>query len=190
MPPRSRAAVQQGGRDGAQANATGSERPRSPDVVSQSTLAVSGPLSPRCWRLWFAARPSLPPALRPRTKTGKPKPPPPVLPPNVNERRRLHPIAERNLVAHWRGLAFTLARQAGIPSLGRIRVSVVARRRALGVADASGDAERLKPLIDGLVDAGVVPKDTYAYVEHGTVAEERAGTDGPGILLIVEEVGD
>lgn len=45
---------------------------------------------------------------------------------------------------------------------------------------------RLAPLIDGLRDAGVIAKDTRRFVTWGTVTEERAGPDGPGVLLIVE----
>lgn len=44
---------------------------------------------------------------------------------------------------------------------------------------------RLKPLIDGLRDAGVIANDTRGFIEHGPVTEERGFV---GVLLIVEEV--
>lgn len=139
----------------------------------------------RRFELWFPARPALPAALRPRTGSAKPKRMPPRLPPNINERRAMHPQAERKLVAYWRELAHLTAQSSQIPRLDRVRLSGVVYRRNLGVADGSGDSERLKPLMDGLVDAGVLPNDTRRYVEHGTVDEQHGE---PGIRLFIEEV--
>lgn len=138
----------------------------------------------RAWRLWFAARPYVPPALRGRTRSGKPKRPDPVLPPNINERTRLHWRTERRLTAYWKREAWALAKAQQIPRLARIRVSAVIYRDVLGKADRGGDEERLKPLLDGLVQAGVVPDDTYAFIEHGGVSEVKAAICG--VELIVE----
>lgn len=147
------------------------------------------PERPTRWALFFAARPEIPPALRGRTKSGKPKKQPPRLPPNINERRALHPQVERKLVAYWRGLVpLEVRRQHGMRPLERARISAVIYRRSLNVADGSGDAERLKPLVDGLVDAGVLPNDRRSEVSYGAVTEEHIGYRGPGVLLIVEEI--
>lgn len=73
-----------------------------------------------------------------------------------------------------------------MPTLERVRISAVMERRSLGVADEDNDRSRLKPLVDGLRDAGVIANDTRGFVEWGTVTERRAGPDGPGVLLIVE----
>lgn len=103
----------------------------------------------------------------------------PELPPSPNDRihwRQLGPITKG-----WRDAACEAAR--GIPEQARIRISAVLYRRALGVSDADNDMARLKPVADGLRDAGVIANDTRGYVEWGPVTEER-GT--PGVLLIVE----
>lgn len=98
----------------------------------------------------------------------------------------MHWQTERRLIDYWRTLAATMARN--IPPLGHIRVEAVVYRRALGVADGSGDSERLKPLVDGLVDAGVVPNDRRREVEYGSCTEQRLTVNGPGIMLLVYEV--
>jgi hypothetical protein len=41
---------------------------------------------------------------------------------------------------------------------------------------------------DRLRDAKVIRKDTRDVVTYGPCTEERAGADGPGVLLIVEEI--
>lgn len=187
MPTRSR----QGGRGGA----VGAQ-----DAAQRSPASISGPLPPEhgqsgdvaprdaqnAWRLWFAARPFVPVAMRGRTKTGKPKKSPPRLPPNINERTRMHWRTERRLTGYWRLEAFALGKAQRIPPCQRVRVSAVVYREWSVEADESGDAERLKPLIDGLKDAGVIPDDTYRHVEHGGVRAVKASISG--IELIVEEI--
>lgn len=103
------------------------------------------------------------------------------LPPNQNGRQFYHDKAK--VVARYRFLAAIEAKRAGIPACARIRVSAVVTRRALGVADEPGDWERCKACVDGLTDAGVVPKDTRAYVEYGRCLEEHGP---PGVTLIIE----
>lgn len=140
------------------------------------------------WQLWFAARPTLPPAMRGHTTSGAVKPAPPTLPPSTNERRQLGYWGERKLVGYWRGEGARLAREAGIPPLGRIRVSAVIYRRALNVADEDNDRSRLKPLVDSLRDAKVIANDNRKYVDYGEVTEQHIGERGAGVLLIVERL--
>lgn len=68
-------------------------------------------------------------------------------------------------VAQLREGASWLAREARIPACGRIHVQLHyvppdARRR-----DRDNLVATLKPVLDGLVDAGVVPDDTEVYVD-------------------------
>lgn len=156
--------------------------------VGQSYDGVR-PERPTRWELFFAARPEIPAALLGVTKSGKPKKQPPRLPPNINERRAMHPMVEKKTVAYWRELVpMEVRRQHGMRRLEQARISAVIYRRSLGVADGSGDAERLKPLVDGLVDAGVLPNDRRSEVSYGAVDEQHIGYRGPGMLLIVEEL--
>ena len=105
------------------------------------------------------------------------------LPPNAND--RLHWRVRAPWVAEWRKASADNARALQIPALGRVRISAVIYRSHLGKADADGDLARLKPLVDGLVDAGVIPDDRRQFVEYGPVIEHRA-TGEPGLLLILE----
>ena len=85
----------------------------------------------------------------------------------------------------WRVHGWLSASRAGIPPLQRIRVSAVFVRRAVGVADEDNDHARLKPILDGIVKAGVIPNDTRKHVEWGDVTEKR----GPrGLRLVIEAV--
>ncbi len=114
----------------------------------------------RSWRLQFAGQPPGPNA-------------------------RLHWRHRAAITRAWREQAGVLVRLAGIPPLGRIRVSAIFYRRRLGVADEDNDVARLKPCVDGIVAMGIVPTDTRAFVEWGAVTEARGV---PGLELIIEEV--
>ena len=169
-----------------------SERPVHADSGAGAVLepcgADSGPESgvQGVWHMWFQADPYLPPFMRGRTKTGKVRRQPVRYPPNINERRAMHWTVERKAVARWRTYAVNEAKRHAMRPLERVRISAQVHRPRLGVADGSGDSERLKPLVDGLVDAGVIANDTRRFVEYGPVTEMRSGYRGDGILLIVE----
>lgn len=165
---------------------------RAPERVGaalQGTNSVPGPSTGRSWFLWFPVRLG-PPRKKSKSAAGvkvTAKVRGLELPPTKNTKHG-NPFSHAAWVKEWRDEAKHMATGAGIPPCGRIRLSAVVYRKAIGVADAENDHARLAPLQDGLVDAGVVPKDTYAYVERGSVTEERAGIAGPGVLLIVEVV--
>lgn len=94
------------------------------------------------------------------------------------------PLRERlTSKVYWRQAAAERIRIQQIPKLGRVKLSAVFYRRALGVADEDNDRARLKPIVDGLVRAGVLPKDTRVFVVWGDVTEER-GPDG--LALVIE----
>lgn len=103
-------------------------------------------------------------------------------PPSPNTRMTLR--ERMHWRKHWRETVRLSAERAAIPPLKRVRLSAVFYRRALGVADEDNDRARLK-CIDGLIRAGVLPKDTRKYVEWGEVSEERGPT---GFALVIERV--
>jgi hypothetical protein len=104
-------------------------------------------------------------------------------PPGPNQ--RLHWAKRARLTRHWKGMALVWALCEQIPRLSRIRISAVIYRRRLGLADEDNDMARLKPILDGIVAAGVIPTDTRAYVTWGEVSEARGA---PGVEIVVEEV--
>jgi histidyl-tRNA synthetase len=104
-------------------------------------------------------------------------------PPGPNARMHHHQRAR--ITARWKANAAVLVRAAEIPRLGRIRLSAIFYRKVVGTADPDNDLARCKVLADAVVAMGVVPTDTYRYVEWGAVCEQR----GPaGVELIIEEV--
>ena len=160
-----------------------------PPAFERETRATTGPTGRRRWQLWFPARTG--PPRRVWEVIGGQRVPiercRPELPPTKNDRLPWH--LSRRWVKEWRDAACSEAYYvAQIPPLARIRVSGVVYRTQLGKADAMNDLDRLHPLVDGLQDAGVITSDTRRHVEHGTVTEEHAGKDGPGVLLIVDEL--
>lgn len=108
------------------------------------------------------------------------------MPANDNDRRSWHWSTRAKHDEEWHGRVWLACLDLRVAKdLKKIRVSAVFVRRALGVADPDNDRARLKPLIDGLVLAGVVPNDNYRYVDLGSCTEER----GPsGLRLIVEDL--
>jgi hypothetical protein len=118
-------------------------------------------LSPRTWTLRFEG--SVPPG------------------PNA----RPHWYTRAGTARQWKELALVRCYLQDIPHLKRIRISAVIYRKRLGVADEDNDRARLKPVIDGIVAAGVVPNDTRQYVEHGPMTEVRGA---PALVVIIEEL--
>lgn len=66
----------------------------------------------------------------------------------------------------WREAAMVLARAARIPPCQRIRVELHYVPKQERRRDPDNLIACLKPLVDGLVDAGVVADDTEHYVER------------------------
>lgn len=105
------------------------------------------------------------------------------MPPNPNA--RLHYMARARSAKHWRRLASLYHVLLGerIPPQQRVRLSLVFTRRTLGRADEDNDRARAKNLVDGLIDAGVIPNDTRGHIEWGPCTEEKGP---PGVRLIIE----
>jgi hypothetical protein len=108
------------------------------------------------------------------------------IPPGPNE--RMDHWKRARIAKAWRTNAGLKALEARIPLQAQgIRLSARFLRRRLGVADEDNDRARLKNCVDGIVDAGVIHRDTRKYVEWGTVTEEHGE---PGFVLIIEGMAD
>ena len=115
------------------------------------------------------------------------------LPANDNARRSMHFMTRAKHDREWHDRVLLQVLEVHMPrriddagGLTKIRVSAVFYHPRLGVADPDNDRARLKPVIDGLVHAGVIRRDTYDHVDlNGPCTEER----GPsGFRLIVEDL--
>jgi hypothetical protein len=78
---------------------------------------------------------------------------------------RLHRMAEATLTKQIRVATALQAKQADIPPLGRCRVSLIWFVNSRGRRDDENPVATLKPMCDGLVDAGLVADDTHDFME-------------------------
>jgi hypothetical protein len=93
------------------------------------------------------------------------------MPPSPNDKMGFR--AKAKATKEWRQMACLKAKQVGVPSMEKVKLSAVFTRRNLGVADEDNDHGRLKPIVDGLRDAGVIKNDTRGYVVWGAIDEEH-----------------
>ena len=107
--------------------------------------------------------------------------------PPLNLNDRSHYMVRSRKVRQLRGDVCTIARALRIPPLGRIRVELHYRPRDNRRRDSDNCVATLKPCLDGLRDAGVIPDDTPGCVSWSEPRIHPAvkGTPG-GLWLIVE----
>jgi len=96
-------------------------------------------------------------------------------------------MARAKLVAEVRLTAGWVVKAAQIPACARVTVGLeyvptVRRRRDGG----ENYADTMKAVIDGVVDAGVVPDDTPEYVVRLMPVVAPVDRDNPGVLLTLE----
>jgi crossover junction endodeoxyribonuclease RusA len=94
--------------------------------------------------------------------------------------------ARASAVKEYRTAAWALAKQAKIPPCDRIRLTLLYTPRDRRRRDTINLAASMKPLEDGLVDAGVVPDDTPQFVEDHRYVIADPDRDVPRLQLIVE----
>jgi crossover junction endodeoxyribonuclease RusA len=106
-------------------------------------------------------------------------------PTTTNRAHQLHHHAVSADRKQWRKAGCILARQANIPPLDRCEIEVTARypdRRSL--PDPDGVAPAAKGVIDGLIDAGIVPDDSGDYVASITYHAPVVAPGKPAALLV------
>lgn len=104
----------------------------------------------------------------------------------MNQYRRLHHFARAEYDASWRSTFGWLARQARIPRLDAVVVTVAQTCRRKPLPDVGANYPTAKAAIDGLVDARVIPDDDPAHLHAITFVAPELG-DVDRFLLIVEE---
>jgi hypothetical protein len=104
----------------------------------------------------------------------------------TNAERRLSPFERARHVREWRRAFATLAREAGIPPLERVRVMVIPHTAtARNLADTGGHYPAAKAALDGLVDAGILPDDSGRHVPEIVLCAPRiTGADALELVLV------
>lgn len=104
-----------------------------------------------------------------------------------NTERRWHHHQRADAVRRWRAAFALLAREARMPSIEAVEVTVtpfLANRR--GLQDVAGCYPAAKAAIDGLVDAGVLVDDTPERLRSLTFLAPIIG-QGDALELVVTE---
>lgn len=81
---------------------------------------------------------------------------------------RMHHQAKAKAVKPWRQAGCVLARAQHIPPLGRVSIACWGRYPTRVMPDVDGVAPTLKAVLDGIVDAGVLPDDQPPFVQAVT----------------------
>lgn len=111
-------------------------------------------------------------------------------PPLANAMNKLthHPRAA--IRRRWRDAGHAAALEARIPPHHAITVTVQARYRTRQLCDVCAIEPAVKAVIDGLVDAQVIPDDTPTYVHRVTFLAPYTEQGSPDALIVtIEEAG-
>lgn len=109
------------------------------------------------------------------------------LPESLNKGLRAHRMKYQQKNKMWDLLIFGMVRQK-LPAqpLTKARLTIV--RHSWRQLDYDGLVGSLKPIVDALVDAGVLADDTYAVTGPWVVTQEfRPKKEGPLLTVRVEE---
>lgn len=104
---------------------------------------------------------------------------------NANDKRHWAPQAK--LVKAWRHGAHIMARQAKLPKgLQRVRIDAYVWKSSKRAYDPHNLMPTLKPVVDGLVDYGLLADDSSEYlagpfIHHGGYGPEK-------LVLVVQPV--
>ncbi len=102
---------------------------------------------------------------------------------SANARR--HWRVKADIVKAWRDMALIVGRKSGVPALGPSRViaelHMTPRRRSR--IDPANYQDTAKPVIDGLVDAGIWPDDSADWV---TGPDMRLGPPSQSEWLVIQ----
>lgn len=109
-----------------------------------------------------------------------------------NNIQRMHRMQKGAITKQLRSTAKRLVRQHGIPQLAACTVQLVWIVNTAHRRDEDNVVPTLKPLCDGIVDAGVVPDDTPALMEKGMpiiahVKKQQRRQPSAGLYLIIWE---
>ncbi len=105
---------------------------------------------------------------------------------------RLHWAAKARIAKRLRADTAILARVARVPRLDRIAVTLHYQPRVTRHIDGDNLLATVKPCVDGLRDAGVVPDDDHRHVVHLPVVIQprEPGQRHGHLYLVVRDLGE
>lgn len=100
---------------------------------------------------------------------------------------RHHWSVNREVARYWRQVAAITARNANIPPMGRAHITVTFHKATARRYDPGNLAPVSKAIVDGIVDAGILPDDSSEYLVG---PDHRAGqkTDTPHVTVSITEM--
>lgn len=106
---------------------------------------------------------------------------------SLNAERSAHWRQHRQTTAAWRQAFQLLAQAAHHPTFDRpVLITAQPYQQRNRLQDAGSCLPSLKAAVDGIVDAGVLPDDSPAYVAGLMILAPMRGPDG--LTVTVEEV--
>jgi Holliday junction resolvase RusA-like endonuclease len=111
----------------------------------------------------------------------------PGLPPSPNEMRRAHYHARSDEAATWRNAARFYGLDAAnkakwVPPL-RVTVEITAICKTHQRRDPDNFTASIKPILDGMVDAGCLMDDSFAVIECLSVRQEFAKSAAVRVVI-------
>lgn len=98
----------------------------------------------------------------------------------INTNTRMHRMAKANLTKQWRMAGFVAARNLG-PLNPPVRIIAHIWKPRNGRYDPNNLADTSKAIVDGLVDAGLLPDDSF---KHVIGPDHRHGGIGPARIVL------
>lgn len=87
---------------------------------------------------------------------------------------------KQRLTKPWRDAAHTLARAQRIPACSRVKIELFYTPRDSRARDPLNLVATLKPIEDGIVDAGVIPDDSSRFHQSCMPVITEKGPERPG----------
>ncbi len=103
----------------------------------------------------------------------------------INAERSMHWAARAGIVKLWRQAGWAEALHGKLPRLQAAEIDAYPSQKGV-LADAGAHSPVVKALVDGLVDAHVLPDDSPTYLRALRIHPPTRGK--PGVTLIVTEV--
>ena len=105
----------------------------------------------------------------------------------INANHRGHWAVKARRTKAWRTAAGYLAARARLGAHDQVHITAHIHKRTRRKYDAHNLQPTLKAIVDGLVDAGLVPDDTNEHVTGPDARMGEARPDQPGVTLTITE---